>query len=213
GIVRCGAFDGKNDLGWHSETTPAGIVGLVKKGIFTGLYKTHHKGKMVASAFRGEDPEEAAYVDRNPMWELYGLTYVNDIRFIASHDNQVAINNALAVDLTGQIASESLGPGVYAGPGGQPEFAIGAVLSKGGRSITVLPSTARNGAISRIVPVLRPGTAVTVPRHFADCIVTEYGVAHLLGKSQRERAEELIAIARPDFRAELRSEAQKLYYP
>ncbi|MBI4300367.1 MAG: hypothetical protein HY677_04455, partial [Chloroflexi bacterium] len=77
GIVRCGAFDGKNDLGWHSETTPAGVVGLVKKGIFTSRYKTHHKGKMVASAFRGEDPEEAAYVDSNPMWELYGLTYVN----------------------------------------------------------------------------------------------------------------------------------------
>jgi 4-hydroxybutyrate CoA-transferase len=123
----------------------------------------------------------------------------------------VAINAALMVDLTGQIAAESIGPTMVSGTGGQLAFAIGSALSKGGRNITVLASTARGGEVSRIVPQLELGTAVTVPRTLADIVVTEYGIAKLKGKTQRQRAEELISVAHPDFRAELRREAQRLF--
>ena len=124
----------------------------------------------------------------------------------------VAINSSVAVDLTGQIASESVGPTMVSGTGGQLAFAIGANLSKGGRNIIVLPSTAKGGSISRIVPQLESGTIVTVPRTLADIVVTEYGIAKLKGKTQRQRAEELIAIAHPDFRSELRQQATKLFW-
>jgi acyl-CoA hydrolase len=125
----------------------------------------------------------------------------------------VAINGALSVDLTGQIASESIGPRMYTGSGGQPSFAIGSMLSKGGRSIIMLRSTSNDGNVSRITSCLDAGTIVTVPRNFADYIVTEFGIASLLGKSQRERAQELIAIAHPDFRSELERQARKLFWP
>ena len=125
----------------------------------------------------------------------------------------LAINDALSVDLTGQIASENLGPRMLGGSGGQTAFVIGALLSKGGHSITVLPSTAVNDAVSRIVVVHPAGAAITVPRNCADIIVTEYGIASLRGKSLRRRAEELIEIAHPAFRSELRKEAKKLYWP
>ena len=147
------------------------------------------------------------------MFELYPQDYILDIRNIAANDNYVAINSCLSVDLTGQIASESMGPRMYSGSGGQPDLAIGAMRSKGGRSITMLRSTSHDGKISRITPFLEPGTIVTVPRNFADYIVTEYGIASLHGKTQRERAQELIAIAHPDFRGELKKEAQKLFWP
>ena len=120
----------------------------------------------------------------------------------------VALNSAMSVDLTGQIAAESLGHRMLSSTGGQLAFATGANLSKGGRNITVLTSTAKGGAISRIVSSLEPGTIVTVPRTMADIVVTEYGIAHLKGKTQRERAEELIAVAHPDFRDDLIQEAK-----
>jgi 4-hydroxybutyrate CoA-transferase len=115
--------------------------------------------------------------------------------------------------LTGQIGAESIGARLLSGAGGQTAFAIGANLSKGGRNITVLPSTAANGTISRIKPILDPGTVVTVPRIMADYIITEYGIARLKGKTQRQRAMEMISIAHPDFREELKKEAEKLYWP
>ena len=133
------------------------------------------------------------------------MTYVNDIRVIASHDNMVAINGVLAVDLTGQIAADSLGVRMLGGAGGQVDFVMGAMLSKGGRSITALHSTASGGKISRIVQTLENGTVVSIPRTFADYVVTEFGIASLWGKSQKERALELIAIAHPNFRRELES--------
>ena len=153
------------------------------------------------------------FYDMNPIVELYSPSYVINVRTIAAHDNMVAINNALCVDITGQVASESFGPRMYGGTGGQAEFAIGAPLSKGGKSIIVLPSTADKGKYSRIVPALLEGTIVTVPRTFTDYVITEYGIASLFGKSQRQRAEELIAIAHPDFRAELTEAARKLFWP
>lgn len=213
-LPQLGIFDTKHDLGWHSEATPRGIAKLVQAGVITGKYKTLHPEKIVATSVGGGNPEDLEFINENPMFELYSINYVDDIRTIAAHDNMVAINSALAVDLTGQIAAETLGERIFiSGPGGQTPFAIGAVLSRGGRSITVLPSTAAGGKASRIVPKLEPGTIVTVPRVFADYIVTEYGIARLLGKSQRQKVEELIAIAHPDFRAELRREAKRIYWP
>jgi len=207
-----GVFDDKEDLGWHSELTPPGVVDLVKKGLFRGPRKTLHPNKVVGT-WMGNSPEDFAYVNENPLFEVYPGDYVIDIRVIAAHDNMVSINHAMGVDLTGQIACESIGPRMYSGVGGQPEFTIGAMLSKGGRAITVLPSTAAEGKISRISPALLPGTVVTIPRYFADHVVTEYGIARLRGKTQRQRAQELIAVAHPDFRSELKKEAEKLFWP
>jgi 4-hydroxybutyrate CoA-transferase len=211
-LVEAGAFAGKQELGVHTEMTPRGIVRLIREGVITGARKSIHTGKLVAAAVGGSR-EDMEFIDGNPTFELFSVYYVVDIRTIASNDNMVAINNALAVDLTGQIASESLGPRMWSGAGGQPSFAIGAMLSRGGRSITVLPSRAVNGTLSRIVSCHAPGTIITVPRTAADYVVTEYGVASLRGRSQRERAEALIAIAHPDFRVELGREARTLYWP
>ncbi len=208
-----GFLNDKHDLGYYAENLVPGIVQLVKDGVVTGGRKTFHPGKVVCNNFGAVSPEELAFVADNPMFELYPQDYVVNIRNVAANDNMVAINSALSVDLTGQIASESIGPRMYTGSGGQPSMAIGAMLSKGGRSVTMLRSTAADGKISRIVPFLTPGAIVTVPRNFADYIVTEYGIASLHGRTQRERAQELIAIAHPDFRAELKKQARKLFWP
>jgi 4-hydroxybutyrate CoA-transferase len=209
--VRLGVFEGKHDLGWHSEMTPPGIITAMRAGIITGARKTVNPGKLVTTLL-SVSPDELEGLDRDPNIELLDVTYVNDINVIAAHDNMVAINNAISVDLTGQIVSEAIGPVIRSGMGGQPEFAIGAFLSKGGRSITVLPSQTSSG-ISRICAQLEPGSFVTVPRYFADTVVTEWGVARLLGKSQRQRALELIAIAHPDHRAGLKRAAERLFWP
>jgi 4-hydroxybutyrate CoA-transferase len=130
------------------------------------------------------------------------------------HDNMVAINNALSVDLTGQINAEVIfGAVLINGPGGQPDSHMGALLSKGGRAITVMRSTVMGGTVSTIVPHFESGTVVTVGRQYADYIVTEYGIAKLMNKNFRERANELISVAHPDFRAELGKEAQQLFWP
>lgn len=203
-LIMAGALEGKEELGVHSEISIPGMNQLVQNGTFTGSQKTRHRGKFVATALIASTPEEVEFIHENPVYEVYDVEYTNDIQVIASHDNMVAINNAMAVDLTGQIASESLGADMWSGPGGQLEFAIGAMLSKGGRSISVLPAAAKGGEITRIVAQHAPGTVVTVPRQFADYVVTEYGIASLFGKSDRDRAAELISIAHPDHRAELR---------
>ena len=179
----------------------------------TGKRKTIHKGKAVATACGGSSKEDMDFINMNPLFELYGSDYILDPRVIAANDNMVAMNSALMVDLTGQIAAESIGPRMVSSTGGQLAFAIGASLSKGGRSIVVLTSTARGDTLSRIVPNLEPGTVVTVPRTLADIVVTEYGVARLRGKTQRQRAEELIAIAHPNFRDDLKKEARRLFWP
>ncbi|MBI4310674.1 MAG: hypothetical protein HY681_02740 [Chloroflexi bacterium] len=212
-LASCGVFNGRNDLGLHTEFVAYGIVDLVRQGVFTGARKTLHKGRMVATA-TGGTLRDLEFVHENPLFELYGHHYTHDIRTIAAHDNMVAIDNCLAVDLSGQITAESLGPRIMAGPGGQPAFAIGALLSRGGRFISVLPSTATTagGKVSRIVPRLPEGTVITIPRTVADYVVTEYGVAKLLGKTLRSRAEALIEIAHPDFRPELRNEGRKMFW-
>jgi 4-hydroxybutyrate CoA-transferase len=212
-LVELGLFDNKSDIGYHSETTPPGVIPLVREGIITGKFKTIHTGKVVVSSIGGASKEDMDWVNGNPIFWLVDVGYLWDIRTISAHDNMVAINNALSVDLTGQIASENIGTRMFGSSGGQTAFALGALLSKGGHSIIVLPSTAVNGSVSRIVATLPPGTAITVPRNCADIIVTEYGIASIRGKSLRRRAEELIGIAHPDFRPELAREAKKLYWP
>ncbi|MDP3064506.1 MAG: acetyl-CoA hydrolase/transferase C-terminal domain-containing protein [Chloroflexota bacterium] len=214
-LLSLGMFDQKHDLGFHTEIIPWGVVKLVREGVITGRRKTLHPGKVVATTFATyPNEEELRYLDNNPLFELYGVDYVNNIKIIAAHDNMVAINSALSMDLTGQVTVETIfGQRLWNGPGGFPDFLIGAALSKGGRSILAFPSTAMGGTVSRIVPLLEEGSAVTAPRTFTDYVVTEYGIARLWGKSFRQRAEELIAIAHPDFRSELKKQAQKLFYP
>ena len=212
-VAQLGVLENRQDLGWHSENTPRGIGTLIKNGVITGRQKTLNPNKAVATACGGGTKEEMDFLNNNPIMELYGSDYVLDPKIIAAHDNMVAINSAVAVDLTGQIASESVGPTMVSGTGGQLAFAIGANLSKNGRSIIALSSTAKGGSISRIVPQFDPGTIVTVPRTLADIIVTEYGIAKLKGKTQRQRAEELISVAHPDFRTELRKKMARLFWP
>lgn len=213
-MISLGAFDDKNDLGIYSEMGSPGFGTLTERGIVTGKYKTFHPGKVTVSTFTGCSGEDFHIINGNPVFESYDSEYILDIRNISSIDNFVAINNAVSVDLTGQINSETaFGARMINGHGGQPEMHIGAVLSNGGRSITLLPSTALDGAISRITPQFEQGAVVTIPRYFADYVVTEYGIAKLMGKDCRQRAEELIAIAHPDFREELRKEAKELFWP
>lgn len=224
GVAYCKPFDDKSDLGWHAEITPSPIVRLVREGIMTGKRKTVDQGKAVSCGIVG-DEEDWSFLMGNPAFELQNCSYVLDPRNVAANDNMVAINAALMMDLTGQIASESLGPTMISGTGGLLEMVIGTLWSKGGRSITVLPSTNPGPAgnlfpdgnqqktATRIVPLLPEGTVVSVPRLLADIVVTEHGVARLMGKSTRERAHELIAIADPAHRDGLKAAAQRLFYP
>jgi 4-hydroxybutyrate CoA-transferase len=210
-LARTGIFDNKLDLGLHSEMVAPGIPKLVEGGVINGKRKTLHPGLAIAAAWSGSDSEDLTIVTNNPKFEVRDTDYVLDLRTIAQNDNFHAMNNALSIDLTGQINSESVfGPRMINGSGGQPEFQIGAAMSKGGRAITLLPSTALDGAVSRIVAQHDAGSIITVPRFFADTIVTEYGVARLIGKNHRQRAAELIAIAHPDFRTDLKQAAEGL---
>ena len=208
-----GAFLGeKHDLGIQTEIITGGIAGLVRDGVVTGKYKSRHQGKVVASiALVPED--ELAIIDGNPAFELYEFGYVDDVRYLLQQDNLVAINNALQIDLTGQVAAETIGSMIWSGVGGQTAFSIAANYSNGGRSVSVLPSTSivEGERVSRIVPTLPGGAAVTIPRTLVDYVVTEHGIAHLRGKSLRERAQELIAIAHPDFHSELRREGNRVF--
>ncbi len=203
----------KHELGMQTEMVPGGTVDLVDEGVLTGRYKTLHQGKVVGSVLVAMPPEEMARIDGHPAFELHEFGYCDDVRLLAQQDNLVATNNALFVDLTGQVASETIGPRVWTGVGGQTAFAMAAQYSRGGRSITMLPSShLLNGErVTRIVPVLPQGTAVTIPRTFVDHVVTEHGIATLHGKTVRERIGELIGVAHPDFRGELKTEARRLY--
>jgi 4-hydroxybutyrate CoA-transferase len=205
-IPGIGVLDSKRDLGYFSELTVRGIVDLVKRGVITSRYLPNHPGKVVTTT-AGNSVADIQFINDNPMFEFYPVEYMHDPRVIGQIENMVAINNVLSVDLGGQIVSGTLGSRIWSGTGGQLSYALGAYLSKGGRSISVLPSTAKGGTVSRIVPQLALGDAVTIPRDIADIVVSEYGVARLLNKTLRERANELIGIAHPDFRAELRRAA------
>lgn len=194
----------KKDLGIHTEMFSDGVVELVRSGVITGKSKSLHPGKMVSTFLMGSE-ELYRFVDNNPNVWLYPVDYVNNPAVIAKNDRMISINSCIEVDLMGQVVAESMGDKQFSGVGGQVDYVRGASMSRGGKSIIAIPSTARGGKASRIVPHLATGAAVTTSRNEVDYIVTEYGVAHLKGRSLRERAEALIAIAHPDFRAELQA--------
>ena len=204
GLVLAGAFEGKQDLGVHAELSVPGMTMLVREGVINGARKTLHPGKYVTTQLEASQPGDIEFINDNPIFELHGVEYVNDPLVIAQNENIIAINNSLAIDFAGQITAESIGGEMWSGPGGQQDFAIGSLLAKGGRNVSILKSVAANGSVSRIMPRLPEGTIITVPRQFADYVVTEFGIARLFGKSDRERAHELISVAHPDHRADLK---------
>ncbi|HSB62114.1 MAG TPA: acetyl-CoA hydrolase/transferase C-terminal domain-containing protein [Vicinamibacteria bacterium] len=198
----------KRDLGVHTEMFSDGVVDLFERGVITGSAKTLHRGKIVASFVLGSR-KTFDFLNNNPFVEFHPSDYVNDPFVIARNEKMVAINSALSVDLTGQVCADSIGRAIYSGFGGQLDFIRGAARSKGGRPIIALPSTARGGAVSRIVGVLEEGAGVVTTRADVHHVVTEHGIAHLFGKSLRQRAQELIAIAEPAFREDLRAAARR----
>ena len=201
----------KNDLGIHSEMFSDGVVELVEAGNITNQKKTLHRGKSVATFLMGTR-RLYDYVDNNPAVAMYPVQYVNDPYVIARNDNVVSVNASLQIDLTGQVCAESIGPYQHSGTGGATDFAWGAYHSKGGRAILAQTSTTKKGTLSRIVPILDPGAIVSVSRNLTDMVVTEYGVAKLRQRTVGQRVENLIAVAHPDFRAELRKQAAKYMY-
>lgn len=199
---------GKRDLGVHTELFADGVVDLVEEGIITNDKKTLNRGKMVAGFVLGTR-KTFDFIDNNPIVEFRPTEYVNDINVIAQHNNMVAINSAIEIDITGQVCADSIGPRVYSGFGGQLDFIRGAARSKGGKPIIALPSTAKGGELSRIVSQLKPGAGVVTTRGDVHWIVSEYGAVNLHGRSYRERAQLLISIAHPDFRDELERYARE----
>lgn len=197
----------KHDLGVHSEMISDGIIDLVEQGVITGRRKSYLPGKIVTGFMLGTR-RLYRFVHDNPLIEMRTTDYTNDPFIISRNDQMVAINAALQVDLTGQICADSIGPRFYSGVGGQVDFLRGAGRARGGKPIIALPSTALNGTRSRLVATLDPGAGVTATRNDVHYVITEYGVAQLYGKSVRQRAEALIAIAHPDFRPELRAAAR-----
>ncbi len=199
----------KRDLGVHTEMIGDGILKLVECGAVNNSRKTFMPGKMVATFALGSR-RLYDFMHRNPALEIHPVSFTNDPYLAGQNDKLVAINASLQVDLLGQCGSESLAHLPYSGTGGQVDFVRAANRSNGGKAFIVLPSTAKGGAISRIVPTLTPGTHVTTGKNDVNYVVTEYGVAQLRGKSARQRAEALIGIAHPDFRGELREAAKRI---
>ena len=196
----------KHDLGVHTEMIGDGILSLVECGAVNNSRKNYLPGKMVATFALGSK-KLYRFMDRNPMLEMHPADFTNDPALAGLNDRLMAINATLQIDLLGQCGSESLGLAPISGTGGQSDFVRAANRSRGGKAFIVLPSTAKDDTISRIVPVLSPGTHVSTSKNDIDYVVTEYGVAQLRGKSARQRARELIAIAHPAFRAELTAQA------
>jgi acyl-CoA hydrolase len=199
------------DLGIHSEMISDGVIDLMLEGVINNRKKTYHKGKAVVTYCIGSQ-KVYDFVDGNPHIEFYPSEHVNSPVKIAKNDNMVSINSAIEVDLTGQVVSDSIGYQFYSGIGGQVDFIRGASLSKGGKPIIALPSTTKDGKISRIVAHITEGGGVVTSRGHVAYVVTEFGIASLQGKSIRERALELIRIAHPKFREQLLADVRKHYW-
>ena len=208
-VLHC--LDDKRDLGIHTEMCPDGVIDLMESGVINGEGKSLHRGKAVVAFVLGTQ-RLFDFIHENPSFEFRSISYTNDPFVVAQNDRMVAINGALQVDLTGQVCADSLGTKPYSGFGGQIDFIRGAARSKGGVPIIALPSTARGGTVSRIVPVLEPGAGVVTSRADVHYVVTEHGTAYLHGKSLRERALALISIADPRFHAELEDFAVRAHY-
>jgi acyl-CoA hydrolase len=185
-----------------------GGMRAIQRGVVTGTRKNMHQGKVVLTFALGSD-ELYDFLDNNPLIEAHPVDYVNDPFIVSQNENMVAINSAIEVDLTGQICSDSIGPYIYSGFGGQVDFIRGAARSRGGRPIIALPATAKSGQLSRIVPYLKEGAGVVTSRADVHYVVTEHGAANLFGKNLRERAEALINIADPKFRDDLEAAARQ----
>lgn len=204
------ALTDRKDLGIHTEMFSDGVMNLIKEGVVTGKRKTLHQGKVVGS-FAAGTHEMFDFLDNNPMIEMHPSEYTNDPRIIAQHDHLVAINSAIEVDLTGQAVADSIGEWLYSGIGGHADFMRGAAMARRGKPVLAMPSTAKtkDGVRSRIVPFIQLGAGVVTTRGDVHYVVTEHGVAYLHGKTMRERAMALVAIAHPDFRAELLHAAKR----
>lgn len=200
----------RKDLGIHTEMFSDGVMALIKEGVITGKRKTLHPGKVVGS-FAAGTHAMFDFLNNNPMFEMHPSEYTNDPRVIAQHDNIVAINSAIEIDLTGQAVADSIGEQLYSGIGGHADFMRGAAMARRGKPVLALPSTAntKDGVRSRIVPFIQLGAGIVTTRGDVHYVVTEHGVAYLHGKTMRERAMSLVAIAHPDFRAELLHAAKR----
>ena len=199
----------KRDLGVHTEMIGDGIMTLVEAGVVTNRRKNYQPGKMVATFALGSK-KLYQFLHRNPAIEMHPVNVTNDPYLAGQNDNLHAINATMQIDFMGQCGSESLGFTPYSGTGGQSDFVRAANRSKGGKSFIVLPSTAKDDTVSRIAPVLSPGTHVSTSKNDINYVVTEYGVAQLRGKTARQRCEALIGIAHPKFREELREAARRM---
>lgn len=199
----------KHDLGIHTEMVGDGIMTLVEAGVVTNRKKNFHPGKMLATFALGSK-KLYQFMNRNPALEMHPVDFTNDPYLAGQNDNLHSINATMQIDFMGQCGSESLGFTPYSGTGGQADFVRAANRSNGGKSFIVLPSTAKNDTISRIVPTLSTGTHVTTSKNDICYVVTEFGVAHLRGKTAKQRTEALIGIAHPNFRSELREAARKM---
>jgi acyl-CoA hydrolase len=208
-VLAC--LKGHKHLGVHSEMCSDGVLDLIESGVITGERKNIHRGKVVVGFVLGTH-RLFEFIHENPTFELHPTCYTNDPFVIAQNDRMVAINSALQVDLTGQVCADSIGTKPYSGVGGQVDFIRGAARSKGGKPIIALPSTARNGTVSRIVPMLDPGAGVVTSRADVHYVVTEHGIANLHGKTLRQRAEALVSIADPKFHDELCDFAERAHY-
>lgn len=200
------ALQDHRNLGVHTEMFSDGLVDLSEQGVVTNRRKSRFEGRVVTS-FASGTARLQEFVDGNPFVEFHPTSVVNDPFEIARQHAMTAINSALEIDLTGQVCADSVGEQIHSGIGGQMDFVQGSVRSPGGKAIIALPSTAKKGAMSRIVPRLKPGAGVVTTRGHVQWVVTEYGAVNLRGRSLRQRAEMLISIAHPDFRQELRSAA------
>ena len=199
------------DLGVHTELISDGLIDLIESGVVNGVRKANNRLKVIGTFALGTQ-RLYDFVHENPTLELWSARYVNDPRVIAREPDFVSINASLAVDFLGQCASETIHGQYYSSSGGQSDFARGAAFSEHGQSFIVLQSTARQGTVSRIVPQLSSGDAVTLVKNTVDMVVTEYGVAELRGRTIRERVRALIGVAHPDFRDDLTRSAQELRY-
>ena len=202
------ALEGDLDLGIHTEMISDGAMHAIERGVVTGAQKNLHPGKAVITFALGSE-ELYDFLDNNPRIEAHPVEHVNDPFVVSQNDRVVAINSAIEVDLTGQVCSDSIGTYIYSGFGGQVDFIRGAAKSRNGRPIIAIPSTAKDGTTSRIVPVLKQGAGVVTSRADVHYVVTEHGVANLFGLNLRERAEALIGIAHPDFREKLERAAKE----
>jgi 4-hydroxybutyrate CoA-transferase len=201
------ALRDKKNLGIHTEMISDGVKEGVEAGFITGAKKILHPGKVIGTFVLGSQ-SLYDYVHNNPVFELHPANYTNNPLVISQNEKMISVNSAIEIDITGQVCSDSMGPDIYSGFGGQVDFVRGAAMSRGGKPIIALPSTAKNGTVSRIVPFLKQGAGVVTSRADVHYVVTEYGIAFLHGKNLRERAKALISAAHPNFREELEKAAR-----